>query len=173
LSIECGENEQREPGDQRQQKNQERSESLQRRFANAHAAEGFEEKAAVERHGALGNYGLPGFGHLSKIRPASKLSIAQASAALRFGAAKNAHNDRMRLLPLIATLALIFGGCSAGAGMQATPPAPISQSVGTPADTASSHSTTNDSAENAAADAVDSAAETDVPTTVSGAFLRA
>jgi hypothetical protein len=36
----------------------------------------------------------------------------------------------MRLLPLITISAMVFGGCSAGAGMQATPPAPIPQTAG-------------------------------------------
>lgn len=89
----------------------------------------------------------------------------------------------MRLLPLFAALTLIFVGCSAGAGMQATPPAPISQNAGTTEYAASSRSTSNGTAEGAGADAADAAAEdppisqsageTNVPTAAGGTFLRA
>ncbi len=65
----------------------------------------------------------------------------------------------MRLLPLALTFALLLTSCSTGAGMQATPPASISQTGGS-SGYGSAPMTTKDSADAADA-ATDGAPETD------------
>jgi hypothetical protein len=86
----------------------------------------------------------------------------------------------MRLLPLfIITSAVFVGGCSAGAGMQATPPAPVYQN-GSATESAASPVSGKEGAPGDVADAGDSAVEApisqsqdeSIPTDAGGRFLR-
>jgi hypothetical protein len=101
---------------------------------------------------------------------------AQASAALRFVTGKSGHIEHMRLLPLfIVTSAVLFSGCSAGAGMQATPAAPIAEN-GSALESATSPVSAKEAAPDDVADAVDApvsqSQDESIPTGAGGRFLR-
>lgn len=95
---------------------------------------------------------------------------AQASAALRFAVRERAHNERMRLLPLLLT-SILVGGCSAGAGMQATPPAPIAQSGDSTASASPLRTSSDAPAEDVTGDVTEGALQPPVSQSVSDASV--